>query len=342
MSLSGLPRPSEQTFVIRTPQGRARLTPSGSSSSSDSASDAGSESKSGGDTAILRHLERMDAKFDAKFDKVTADFAGLSATVEKLKADRASSHPSTPAPPGRTPGPRAGLTLEAAVGKIASLGAGGAAAPGKVPLGAKIKDHLRHASASFGDASAKPVIKPKGRSRRVNADSDSESSLSGTDRRSRRKARGRSGSRRDRAKDDDEPSLDGPLAPGVIQKLYYGHFRSAYEYVEHQPWENPRNKHEARRHAQVLDSFMFAGATADMEGIEILCRNISALGMADQAKDMSLLEVIEYDPPGTLLPPGVRRSAFKDAERLKKTRAGPRQSGGGAGGSGGQSTAGRP
>ena len=284
--------------------------------------------------SILRHLQQMDAKFDAKFDQVAADFAGLSATVDQLKQSSAKVLPvKTPAPGGK-------LSLEAAVGKIAALGAGG----GKVPLGAtpSIKELLRNSSSGFGDASTKSVVKPKSRSTRVKPDSDSDSSSSDADRRSRGKSKGRSSSRRDRAKDDDGPSLDGQLAPGIIRKLYFGHFRSAYEYVEHQAWEKERNKHEARRHAQVLDAFIFAGATADMEGIEILCRNISALCMADQAKDMHLLEVIEYDPPDELLPAQVRRSAFKDAERLRKLRTGPRQGVGGAGGAGGHAAGSRP
>ena len=321
--------------------------PPGSSSSSDGSSEHTSDAETkSSDVAILAQLQRMDAKFD----KVTADFAGLTATVQQLSGDvtelkSGQAHPRslTPAPP-KTPAPRSGMSLVDAVGRIAAMGASGGATPRGVPLGAQpsIKEQLRTSSDSFGVASARPVVKPSSRLRRDHSDSDSDSSSSAADRRSRRKPKGRSGSRRGRGNDDDEPSLDGPLAPGIIQKLYYGHFRSAYEYVEHQAWEKDRNKHEARRHAQVLDSFIFAGATPDMEGIEILCRNISALVIADQAKDMHLLEVIEYDPPDELLPAQVRRSAFKDAERLRKLRAGPKKGAGGAGGAGGQAAGGHP
>lgn len=137
--------------------------------------------------------------------------------------------------------------------------------------------------------------------------------------------------------------MDGPLAPGIIQKLYFGNFRSAYEYVDRRSWENPRNYHEARRHAQVLDEFVLdGGATASMAGVERLCRYISGLERADKYKNMHFLEVIEYDPPDELLPNPVIREMIKDADRLKKLRSGPKQGGGGAGGSGGQSTAGRP
>ena len=329
MSLSNLRTPSQG--LPDDLDNREHESKGSSSSSSSSDSDTGDDHRPdpADQPRSRRHGRRADqGDLGSKVDKLIDSFDKLSGMVlenRKLIASGRAS-PDPVGGPGRTPFRPPTGDLPAAVARLRDLGGKtvNAGAPGAAAL--SFKDILRSKASAFGAMADRPTV-PHRASDRLVPDDDSDTSSIGS-----RRGTDRRRGRRDGRRDDDDPSLDKPLA-GDILKMIFANHRSALEFVTRgHSWHNTRAYHEARRQAQVLDAFLRDGAPHTCDGIEMLCRNVAGLWAADELHDPTQLEVMEFAPPQRIIPSSVMRTMQKDAEKLKKLRAG--KGGGGGHGAG--------
>jgi hypothetical protein len=139
---------------------------------------------------------------------------------------------------------------------------------------------------------------------------------------------------------ESEASADEPQAKAIMANIRATH-RTASAYVRDADFSNLRAGHEARRTAQAIDALVKDGVSLELEGMEILCRNLAGIVLADQHGNPALLEQMEWQPPQAIVSKSVLRTLMKDAERAKKFKpagrpapADPKKQGAGKGAGG--------
>ena len=119
-------------------------------------------------------------------------------------------------------------------------------------------------------------------------------------------------------KTEDCPG-DGRLAEVLMANILANH-RSALDYVRSIDFSNQRSAHEARRTAQAVDALLREGVSLQLEGMEILVRNLAGVVEADKLGEPAVLTGMEWQPPQDIVPRSVLRTVLKDAKRRKELK----------------------
>jgi hypothetical protein len=130
--------------------------------------------------------------------------------------------------------------------------------------------------------------------------------------------------------DEDQPAAAAPtastsaaverFAPVVIAnaKASGG---SVLQWVNAQPFNHTRTKHEAVAIAAALDAFIAEGIDLSSDGIEILCRRLSGIHTADRFNNWDLCKAVEWPYSSeSLLGERLMSRAVKDASALSRIR----------------------
>lgn len=139
------------------------------------------------------------------------------------------------------------------------------------------------------------------------------------------------------------PSLDERMAEKIIERaLSMGSFSL---WAQSQQFRAVRNKNEVLVLAQALDAFMKDQVPMQSLGVEILCRRLAAVHLADQSSNWKMADAIQLPTvTNSLLPQAELHQAIRTASSLARMEASlrPRQParryaghGGGGGGYGG-------
>jgi hypothetical protein len=268
---------------------------------------ASSSEESGSDPA-----SSSSAGAEAKTMDMTELSSAMRAMMRQMQDMQARiSQPPPPTPVTTQPSEEA---IAAAVAKLAGMrGPGRTAGKTPKPLGdGSLMDQLRSSVAHTRGAAKRQTMFD-------DDDHDEDSDVSSISSRHTR----RQGSRGHRRSDDDSLSrsdaaaADGFIAKRLLERIFKYH-RSAYAYVMSLEFHNPRNMHEARRTAQIIDSFLGEGVTTEYEGMEMLVRNLAGLCKSDELRDASIMEEFEWAPPEDIVPRDIFRAVAKNAQRKKK------------------------
>jgi hypothetical protein len=259
-------------------------------SSSDPASSSGTETE----------VKTMD---------MTELSTAMHAMMQQMRDMQAKISATPPAPVTAPPSEEA---IAAAVAKLAGM-RGPAHAAGKTPkplAGSSLMSKLRSSvSHTRGPATRRTVF---------DDDQDDDSDVSSiSSRHTRRGGRGHHRSGDDGLSRSDAAAADGYIAKRLLDRIFKYH-RTAYAYVMSLEFHNPRNMHEARRSAQIIDSFLDEGISVEYEGMEMLVRNLAGLCKSDELRDASIMEEFEWAPPEDIVPRDIFRAVAKNAQRKKK------------------------
>lgn len=111
-----------------------------------------------------------------------------------------------------------------------------------------------------------------------------------------------------------------PIARSMLSATaVYGSFTA---WVKQVTWKNTRNKFECEAIAQAIDALRLDGISDRSQGLEILCRRLGGVHLADQHNNWSLAEVVAFNPHGgSLMPRDVMTKALKEADTLRRLTA---------------------
>ena len=127
----------------------------------------------------------------------------------------------------------------------------------------------------------------------------------------------------------------GRVAPGMM--LAAQQYGSMQGWVRQTNWKVIRNRHECDHLAQVVDALVAESVTTAYTGMELLCRRIAGVQLADHHSEWSLAEALAVGGGGgSLLSREDLRRALKDAAQLKRLNDSVSGGGGGGGKKGGR------
>jgi hypothetical protein len=128
----------------------------------------------------------------------------------------------------------------------------------------------------------------------------------------------------DDADDTEENDTGGRLQP-VASAMYqnaYSRYKSFVGWASSITWNVQRNRHEAMVWAEALDLLISDGALLQWISVEMMCRRLAGLGLADSTGDWTLVNSTALaSPSDTLLPREELRRALRESTRLKRTVA---------------------
>lgn len=117
-----------------------------------------------------------------------------------------------------------------------------------------------------------------------------------------------------------ESGSEDKMAAKITERaLTMGSFTA---WAQAQKFKSPRNKNEVLVLAQALDAFLKDNVSIDLMGMEILCRRVAAVHLADQSSNWKLADAIQLPTvASSLLPQSDLNQAVRTASSLARVES---------------------
>lgn len=122
--------------------------------------------------------------------------------------------------------------------------------------------------------------------------------------------------------EDEEPVVQQPdrLAPKVLERaLTHG---SVSAWAQARSWKQARNQREVGVLAQALDALLDEGVKQESLGVEILCRRVTAVHLADKTNNWTLASAVQLPTVAdSLLPLADLNQVIRNASAMARVEA---------------------